>query len=82
MVLVVADVLGLHFGTQGRQPRGEHVLAEHFRRNARRAPSGFGEPLREYACEAMDVQRSAALARPWATRATAGLPRQLYSTRI
>ena len=36
MVLVVADVLGLHFGTQGRQPRGEHVLAEHFRRNARR----------------------------------------------
>ena len=36
MVLIIRNVLGLHFGTQGRQSRGEHVLAEHFRRNARR----------------------------------------------
>ena len=36
MVLVVADVLGLHLRTERRQSRGEHVLAEHFRRNARR----------------------------------------------
>ena len=49
MVLVVADVLGLHFGTQGRQPRGEHVLAEHFRRNARRRRSKLlaGAEVRE-----------------------------------
>ena len=49
MKLVVADVLGLHFGTQGRQSRGEHVLAEHFRRNARRRRSKFlaGAEVRE-----------------------------------
>ena len=49
MVLVVADVLCVHLLTQRSQPRGEHVLAEHFRRNARRRLPKFlaGAEVRE-----------------------------------